>query len=288
MAIRSLKDINDAVDSGRCHTQRAVKNFGSAGDWRWFDWSYASGQPAFDARIGSALEFTPCIASKNDAVYFPPVEVGMDRRLLGFDYYTQGNAAGQIRVQSQICDLVGYYPLIDGDSTDLQELGNTLSLPRYTSGDGVYPILVNHVAPAIAAASVEVTYTNAAGVSGQTVIWTTHISLTGSVGSGLLQGGDLIARLIAGDTGMRSIEAVRFITPPGGLWCIYLVKPYTTSANRGGGFLGLTVYDEKPLTTLDSWRLPKVEDGAWLTMFYMTTGSSRSTLLFANFHFIWG
>lgn len=41
-----------------------------------------------------------------------------------------------------------YGTLIDGDSTDPQEFDNTLTLPRYTDGNGLRLVLVNHVAPA--------------------------------------------------------------------------------------------------------------------------------------------
>lgn len=287
MTIRSLKDINDACNSGRYHVQRFLKNAGGSGDNRWHDWSYASGQPAFDARIGTALAFTPCVASRNDAVYFPPAP-GLDRRLMSVDLFTLAGGTGQARVQTQICDLVGYYPLIDGDSTDVQDLDNAIPLPRYVGGEGLQMVLVNHVAPALGPATVEVIYTNSQGVTDRTVTVTTHLAVTGSVGSGLLGAGELFAQLVAGDTGVASIQSVRFITPPGGLWCIYLVKPYTSFANRGGEALGGSAFAEKPIAIMDAWRLPKVEDGAWLTVFYMTTGLNRTASLFGNFHFIWG
>jgi hypothetical protein len=288
--LRTLRDVVSAVDDGRIHTQRFLKNPQAVGaDNRWFDWSFASGQPAFDARIGNALEFTPCVAQRNDAVYFPSVSVGMERRLLGVDLYTGPTSTGQARVQTSVCDLVGYYPLIDGDSTDDQDMDNTATLPRYIEGRGVIPVLVNHVAPSLITANLIVTYTNSDGVSGRVATWPVQVLGTGVVSNGAgLTPGQLGAVLQSGDTGVLRIDSVRFDAAPGGLFALYLIKPLTTVLNRMGEGLGLAGMAEKQIAITDGYRLPLVPDGAWLTMFYMTSGSARTASLFGNMHFVWG
>ena len=104
------------------------------------------------------MVFTPCVAQKNDAIYFPGIQHGQHRHLTSATFWSnQGtyNGAGSI----VIFDLLGYYPLIDGDSTDLQEADNTLTLPRYTDGEGVGLVIVNHVAPAVQGGVATIAYT---------------------------------------------------------------------------------------------------------------------------------
>ena len=55
MPIRNLSDTVAAYEAGRFHVQRFYKGANAtAGDTRWHDWSFAAGQPAYDARIGVA------------------------------------------------------------------------------------------------------------------------------------------------------------------------------------------------------------------------------------------
>ncbi len=292
--LRSVKDIVDAVDNGRVHVQRYLKNAGNAGDNVWHDWSFQSGQPAYDARIGDALSFTPAIASGNDAVHFPGIPAGMERRLLEATVTRTAGGTAQVRVEAQWYDLVGYYPLIDGDSTDEQTMDNTATLPRFATGEGIFPVLVNHVAPVVSAATANITYTNSDGTSGRTVTWgvassgvnnACYIPATGGQSSPIYCG------LAEGDKGVRFIEKVQFPTAPGGLWCIYLCKPLmgapwrnfnTASITNGAGV------DEYNFAIARSFSLPLVADGAWLGCFYMPNGSSRTVSLFGNVTFIWG
>lgn len=292
--LRSVKDIVDAVDAGRVHTQRFFKNPGTAGDSVWHDWSYQSGQPAYDARIGDALTFTPAIAQRNDALFFPGIPAGMERRLLEANISRVSNGSQQVRVEAQWYDLIGYYPLIDGDSTDEQDLDNALSLPRFPRGDGVFPVLVNHVAPGISLADMLVTYTNSAGVSGRTVTWTATLAGVSNVcysNGAAGQSTPIYCGLADGDRGVRSIEKVQFLTPPGGLWCIYLCKPIAATPwrnfNNTSDPSGRGV-DEYNFAAKNSFSLPLIEDGAWLGCFYMPVGGGRTVALYGNLTFIWG
>lgn len=288
--LRSIKDVVDAVDSGRVHTQRFFKNANTVlGDSTWTDWAFASGQPAYDARIGDAATFTPAVAERNDAIWFPSIPAGMERRLLEMNIYTAGSAAGQVRVESQIYDLLGYYPLLDGDSTDVQEMDNTLSLPRYSSGAGVRAVLVNQVAPAISNSQVLITYTNSDGVSGRTVTWDTtlygltKVCYTSGVGG---SAAPLYCNLASGDTGIRSIDSIQFLTPPGGLFAIYLVKPLSFIDNRNN--IASPVFSERNFLMTNGFNMPLVPDGAHLGLFCMTLGSNRAFSIYGNASFIWG
>lgn len=282
--LRSVADYIAADDAGQKHVQRFLKNAGGTGDLQWQDWSFASGQPAYDARIGAALAFTPAVASRNDAIYFPPAP-GLERRLTMVDMVTVAGGAGQTNVEFKLYDLIGYYPLIDGDSTDPQPMDNTLPLPRYADGDGVRAVLVNHVAPAILAADMLVSYTDTLE-NPQSVTWATTTYGPGKVAYTAGTGGSaapLYASMSGGSRGITRIDEVQFTTAPGGLWCIYLVKPLGTFANRAGTNSATAVKD-----FLTEGLAPLILDGAWLGFFYMTNGSNRTATINGTMTFMWG
>jgi hypothetical protein len=285
--IRSMRDVEAAHNEGRVHLQRFLKNTGAIGDAQWQDWSFASGQPAYDARIGVAGAFTPFVAAKNDAIFFPDIPAGMERRIDLIRYTTTASSTGQTSVEFCAYDLLGVYPLIDGDSLDLQEMDNTNTLPRYIGGQGVRAVLVNHVAPSVATAVATVNYTNSQGVL-QTVNWNCGLFGQNKVCYAETLGaaaGPLFCRMAAGDSGIDRIDSLQFQTAPGGLWAIYLVKPLTTFGDRSNP---LKVANEKHLTFQNSFHMPKVENGAWLGFFYMPLGSSRSVAMYGDVEFIWG
>jgi hypothetical protein len=131
MAIRSLSDLQASFDAGKFHVQRFQKNAGTAHAKIWADPTFASGQPAYDAHVGSPATFTPCVAQKNDAIYFPGIGTGEERYLAEAQMWaSQATFNGPISVV--FFDLLGYYPLIDGDSTDTQAFDNTQPLPCRT------------------------------------------------------------------------------------------------------------------------------------------------------------
>jgi hypothetical protein len=294
MPILSLSDTNAAYDAGRVHVQRFYKGANSTiKDGFWQDWSFAAGQPAYDARIGVSGAFNPYIASKNDAIYFPGINPGEDRRLKRVVLRTQASGASQASLNVMVYDLLGVYPLIDGDSTDVQYFDNTLTLPRYVDGNGVFPVLVNHIAPITSTGDGVMTFldTNnvertvnfgvAFGTAGNVVSAVTNSAVAGS------QGG--ISMPTQDSAGVKAITSIQFINPPSGLLCIYMVRPLVTIANNDGALLADKVATEKFLAMQNGWHYPKIEDGAWLGMFTMPNGGNRTVAsMYGYFEFIWG
>jgi len=289
--IQSPKDIADAFASGRVHTQRFLKNAGSAGDGHWQDWAYASGQPAFDARIGDALTLTPQVAARNDAIYFPGIAGGQSRHLVGLRMYVTAGGTGQLTVDSELYDLLAVYPLIDGDSTDPQSMDNTESLPRYADGVGVRAVLVNHIAAGlVSGAPCVISYTDSDNVSRSMTVYSATFGV-GKAAFALNSAGTSTGALYLPNDGpgIKRIDEVTFTSAPGGLWAIYLVRPIQRMAWRGGlAGVTQTVMAEKCLCTQDSFNLPRIYDGAHLGFFYMPNGSARTVAMFGTASFIWG
>lgn len=285
MAIQRLSDLNAAYDAGRFHVQRFQKNAGTAHTTQWADATFASGQPAYDAHVGTPLAFTPCVAQKNDSVFFPSIPAGMERYLHTATFWSNQatfNGPGSVFIY----DLVGYYPLVDGDSTDLQECDNTATLPRYTSGEGVIAVWVNHVAPAIQNGLASVTFT------GSDDVQRTITMNVPNVGVNLVAtGGSAVASATAGAIampmgtakGIKSIDGITYLTPPSGLHAIYLIKPLC-SIVLGDNLVAA----EKDFFIHNGCSMPKIPDGAWLGWFdNIGAGTARTVAWFGNFTFVW-
>jgi len=296
--ISSHADMLAAYDEGRFHQQRFIKTgAGQANDTCWQDWAFQAGQPAYDARIGVSNTFTPIVAVKNDAIYFPDIPAGMERKLHKLTLTPKASNASQASIDFVLYDLVGYYPLIDGDSTDPQDMDNTLTLPRYNSGEGLRLVMVNHVAPAVQGGTMVMDYTDSQGVD-HTL--TSNVSLTGinTVCSGIAASaatitGPLTMSLDAGVTGIRSVNRVTYSVPPGGLHCLYLIKPLATFVHYHDALLqadttGVKAAIEIDFALKDGWRMPVIQDGAHLSFFYRPNGGGRTVTFFGQADFIWG
>ena len=292
MPITSTADVAAAYAAGRAHTQRFFKNLGAGGDGRWHDWSYASGQPAYDARIGEALTFRPLDATRNDAIFFPSIAAGQTRHLTELSVFCGANGADLLNQSFELYDLLGVYPLIDGGSTVEQVMGNSASLPRYGDGVGVRAVLVNHVAPATTAAvPIVISYVDADDVARDVTVYSTFDGL-GTVAvtvrpSGNIAGGMLYLPTEGG--GVKSITSVTFGGDAGGFWCVYLVKPIARIDWQGGvTSQTATVFSVKNFATHNAFDFPQIHDGAALGFFVLRNGGSRSVSIFGNASFVWG
>lgn len=296
--IASHADVLAAYDAGRFHSQRFIKTgAGQANDTRWQDWAFQAGQPAYDARIGVAGTFTPVTAVRNDALYFPDIPAGMERKLHKLFINPKASNASQASVDFVLYDLVGYYPLIDGDSTDTQEFDNTLTLPRYQDGKGLIMVMVNHVSPVVQGGTMTLEYTDDHDVD-QTVTIGVPVAgincvCSGVTNSTLTTTGNLAINFNPGATGVKRINRLTYLTPPGGLHCIYLVKPLAQFQHYHDAILqadtsGIKSAIEVDFALKDGWRMPTIKDGAHLSFFYRCNGGGRNNTFFGAADFIWG
>ena len=290
MAIRRMADVASAFDEGRFHQQRFYKGALTAGDTQWQDWSFGAGQPAYDARIGTAGQFNPFIASGNDGIYFPSIDSDQHRHLVSMTLRTLASGTNQSSLDVIVYDLLGVYPLIDGDSTDEQVFDNTQTLPRYTDGMGVVPVMVNHVSPIIATATAVMKYNDTDDIE-QTATVGCHLTGQNRVVSGIggtLSVGSFSLPLAAGSSGVKTINSIQFNTAPSGLFAIYLLKPLFTMMNCDGNLTTDKIATEKELTFNNAFHYPEIFDGAWLGMFLRPNGGARTiNSVFGHMTFIW-
>lgn len=179
-----------------------------------------------------------------------------------------------------LCDYLLYYPSIDDSVLDEQVLDNTVTLPRYTDGEGVQVIAVS-VAGRTGGARFYFTYTNSNGVSGR-ISQTAYQNSAAALGT--LQNNGKNTNVSAnpflglqdGDSGVRSIDSVVMLDADVGLMTLILVKPLGTSVIRE-----ITAPVEKDYF-MESGLIPRIYDDAYLSFICLPQGTLGATALLGD------
>jgi hypothetical protein len=201
------------------------------------------------------------------------------------------NAAAALPAQFMLCDYLLYYPFLDMGSNDPQpmnvDVASPVTLPRYTTGDGVQVMAVQVGSQVTGGATFQITYTNENGVAGrlsQIAVCNTTTS-TGSIissdRSGEGKGGPFIS-LQAGDKGVRSIESFQMVTGTDvGLITLVLVKP----------ICDLPLYEQTAPSEvdfmLDAPSAPVIKDGAYLNFIVHPSASFSATAIHGILETVW-
>jgi len=270
---RNIADYVDAHNNGRTHfcSFRKAPTLPTTAGW-WADLSMAAGNP-----IANYYAATPLAAATLDGyrgLFHGAAQSPGEKYLTSLMIETpSANAIGHYR----LLDYLLYYPFIDGDSADTQEMDNTVSLPRYVDGDGVRAMAVA-VSPTTGSGSFTYTYDDQDGNEktspGQfcsTTAATTTSVLT-SQPTVVASPPGLFLSMASGSRGIRRIKSVQFKTANGGLMCIVLVRPLAD----------ITVYEINTANEVDFIRTrpapPRVYDGAYLNFAYNGGSLSAATL----------
>lgn len=280
MGFSSIKDYVDSEESGK-HTisvfrKNSSVSIGSVGIW--LDFSTYAGNPKANYYASNPLESDTL--NGNFGIYHgqdAPTSKFLKRLTIPVAHGTGAN-------HLTLCDYLLYYPFIDGDETSPQPMENTVSLPRYTNGEGVRAVMVSQ-SPYIGGQSYFITYTNSDGVSGRispTITSQGNATLAGSLPIAQTQS-DCFLPLQAGDKGIRSIESITINAPIGGLHALVLVKPLARI-----GELGITSPVEKDFLT-DHGTMPEIKNGAFLGFFaYHSTNPGANAAIFGSIETVWG
>lgn len=224
------------------HVQEAYE----AGQWRlrsfsklpsqttasgiWFDLSMSPGNPAAQYYFAAPLAAAALARSTDGGIdHGPNLDSGYKKYL--HKVLTQIVTATAAPLSFVLMDYLMYYPGIAMDIGS-QALTTGISLPRQTTGSegrGVQ-IMAIEQNPYVGGAQFFVTYTNQDGVAGRvsgTVTCNTQVSAGTVATSAPATAGCAgpFLPLQAGDSGVRSIEAIEFLTADVGLICLVLVNP---------------------------------------------------------------
>lgn len=179
-----------------------------------------------------------------------------------------------------MCDYLLYYPSVDDSVLDEQVMDNSVTLPRYTDGDGVQVVAVS-VAARTGGARFYFTYTNSDGVSGRTsqiAYQNTSAALGTLQNSGANNNVSAMPfiGLQSGDTGVRSIDSVVMLDADVGLMTLILVKPLATSVIRG-----IDAPVEKDYF-MEAGVIPRIYDDAYLNFICLPQGTLAATVLMGD------
>ncbi len=251
----------------------------------WVDLSMAAGKPAPQYYAAAPLEAATLDGSKG-------LDHGRDvapaRKFLATSLVMGAHANVNTATSFMFADLLMYYPFIDTDSLDQQDLVQSTTLPRYTDGVGVQIILVA-LAPYVAGGSITVEYTNSEGVAGRS----TGLVVMNSAGSiaNLMTGGSVAGGrgpflpLQSGDLGVRSVESVTCTAPNAGLAALVLVKPLATTQLSDASLQSCA---EKDHLLEGGMLMPRIEDGAYLSLLAQTNASIAAQQIMGTITTVWG
>ena len=232
----------------------------------WCDLSSAPGNPKPNYYVGAELAFTTLDGSLGlyHGGNVSPSDKSLHKFLIG------SQSAGAAPATFMLCDYLGFYPLVDMDSTDPQVTTNAVTLPRYATGAGVEMILVA-TNPYAGGAQFYVDYTSADGLPRQSFLETsnstTFIGTVVHAAPPTTIGGKLFIRRPRDCRGVRSVQGITFLAPNGGLAALVLVRPIASMMLNEIGAYAEHIFAE------DRKTIPRVYDGAYLNLFCMPNGS---------------
>lgn len=185
-----------------------------------------------------------------------------------------------------LLDYLLFYPLVDMDSTDDQFFDNTVTLPRYVTGEDVQMMLIA-TNPYIGGAYFNITYTNSEGVSGRVtrpLLSNSYANISTIVHSGPIGYGSFspFVPLVPGDKGVRSVESITFLSPNGGLaalvLCHTIARCYTRETNAAA---------EWDFILMKGNLLPEIKDGAYLNFICSSASSAVRGTLHGQIETVW-
>jgi hypothetical protein len=191
-----------------------------------------------------------------------------------------------------LVDQVAMFTVSSVTTTGAQSFTGTQTLPRYTTGAGLQAFIVPSVVMGAGTPTIQLGYTNAAGVSGRltpaspTLPIANSLSPVGSViysGTGSGKYGPFVP-LAAGDTGIRTLDSINLsATMTSGSLVVVLCKVLFTLPITAVG-----VASERDLVNqLPS--MPRIFDGANLQwLMYAGTTTPANSAYFGSLDVAWG
>lgn len=249
----------------------------------WFDLSMSPGNPVPNYYAASPL-VSVAMRQSTDGGFFHGANVSPAKKYLRRSTIITNSATG-LPLTMLLMDYLLYYPFIDEGTIDEQVLTNSVSLPRYESGEGVRIMAVS-VAPRTSGQQFVVSYTNSLGVSGRT---TTSVFQNAAAANGSIITSSVnntisavpFLPLQAGDTGVRSIDSVTMLGADVGLFTLVLVKPIAQFClNEQTAPVEVDYLIQKS-------GMPEIKDDAYLNLLCNPRGSLSGVTFIGDLKFTW-
>lgn len=251
------------------------------------DYTYFSGSPLANFYASTPLE--AAVVDSSRGIYIPSGDQFL-KNITVMSAAASATSTTSGLQQLILADYLLYYPFIDTDSTDQQDMIQTVSCPRYS--DGGYVMAIAQSASA-SIGQFTFSYTNQDGASGRTSpnIFTQIVAGGGQSLTAHISGGGFhpFLPLQAGDSRARSIDSVTFTAVGGGLMALVIVRPILTfflfSESRRTTSSNLESYGAA--ASIDSLihqgRAPMIKDGAILGLLSKGNGGSLNSSTLVGF-----
>jgi hypothetical protein len=253
----------------------------------WYDYSMSPGKPAPQYYAATPLTAQTLSRSVDGGFeHGPDVSPATKylRQFLGICV-----TAGGVPQRQMLLDYLLFYPFIDMGTADEQSMINVQTLTRYDDGDGVQMMAVLVAPHGLVGDTFFVTYTNQDGVGGRVTplhTMTTAVAVNGTILTTQTAGAGRFGpfmTLQAGDTGVRSIEAVQCTAGTDvGLFTMVLVRPLAEWTIRG-----IDAPTEKDFVLDSGVKVPAIVDDAYLNIVACPMGSLSAAALIGLVTFIW-
>lgn len=277
MAITGLDSAYAAAAAGQTNKglfQKASSNAAASVAGHWHEFFTANGIPAAGAWSGSAGVAQQLTAANTGALNIGVPAVSPDTRQLT-SIKIQSPTATLVPATFYLVDFLLYYPacVVTGAPT---ALNNTLTLPRYTSGEGVLPIIAVQTANGAAQPALTLSYTDQDGNTGNTGGAMTSPAASSAISKLYLNNGSPFMPLSGADKGVRKIDSYTLATGTTGTVAIVLVKVLAeidiyaiNTGNLNDYFSGNDI-------------LPKIEDNACLGFIGVAGGAMIANAVFSG------
>lgn len=294
-AINSISQVVDNEIAGRMRNyffRKTPSQTTTIG--KWFDLAMSPGMPTPKYWFDAAPLIAKAIAQSTDGGFFhganvSPGEKYLRSLMVGAHSTGTTNASP---INAILLDYLLYYPSIDDGTTDEQIMDNTVTLPRYTDGEGVQMMAVT-TGLRTGGQSFSVKYTNQDGVTGkisQTVIQNAAAFIGSITNSDRAISGSAswMIPLASGDTGVRAVESVTMNGVDVGLFSIILVRPLAQICFRESQISTAgTINTPTEKDFLLFGQMPRIYDDAYLNMVVLPQASLATTILGGTLKVIW-
>jgi hypothetical protein len=225
MAINGLDSLITAYTAGQSNKglfQKFSSNAAASAAGRWHEFFTAGGIPTAGTFSGSAGVATVMNASTQGALNIGTASVSPSIKNL-VSWKIQSPTATVVPATFYLVDYLLYYPacVVTGAPT---ALNNTATLPRYTSGEGVFPIIAVQTALGAAQPALTLTYTDDGGTGSNVGLALTSPVNSASISTLFLNNGSPFLPLAGSDKGVRKIDSYTLATGTTGTVAMLLVK----------------------------------------------------------------
>lgn len=281
----NIAEYASADESGRSWITQFRKAFTSSSTVTnsYADYSYFAGSPLANFYASTPLEAAYLPASRG--IYVPSVAPYKQfvKSLTVMSAASSATSTTNQRQELMLCDYLMYYPFVDGDSSDRQDMVQAVSLPRYSSGQ----VMAISQSATASIGEFTFTYTNQDGTPGRVspAIFTQVLNSGGQSMTAHISAGGFhpFLPLQAGDSGVKSIESVTFSALAGGLMALVIVKPIQTlflaaeCRRTTSGNLESYGAASEVLSVVHRAGAPEIKDGAVLNFITKGNGGALSS-----------